>query len=277
MGGFGVRGQGPGEFMSLSAIIPVEDAETPRAWLFDVARSQLTLAEFDIPYQLRPTYGDDVIQLESGYLPVHPGFLGDSLIVSFGLMSREARLAYFDAGTGSFLRLAGDLPPNPKDAPLMVAQHAYTGEQAVHPGTGMIVLATLYADQLEVYHPNGEPEMVVRGPEQFTPTYDVRQRQGLDMLATTKETRFGYIDVEVTDRFIYALYSGRYRSNPISDSGRLVHVIDWEGRLHRVYDLGADASGLAVDEALGRLYGTQQTPRPAVLQWKLPDDHLVAP
>ena len=93
-------------------------------------------------------------------------------------------------------------------------------------------------------------------------------------LATGDDLRLGYVDVAASRDRIYALFSGRTRAGHPDEAiyGRDVHVFDWDGKLHSVIHLDADAMAIALDEGQDLLLAVRHLPTPAVLAYELPPD-----
>jgi hypothetical protein len=68
-----------------------------------------------------------------------------------------------------------------------------------------------------------------------------------------KENIYGFEDVYVTDKYIYALHNGKTaKENPYLSQS--IKVFDWEGNPVVKYNLGIDMRCLAVDEDKNIIY-----------------------
>ncbi len=261
----GRSGEGPGEYRGARSL---EAAPGPDVWVFDVELRRMSrlrlsaLARGDA----RPA---ELLSFPASDLPMSPAWVGDE-VASPGFFA-SGRLGWFDR-SGRMLRTTGSLPPPERDVPYRVLQHAYTGTLAARPDRGRLALGTRHADQLEIYHRDGRLLHRVRGRPRFDPRFEVRTSRGQPYMATGDDLRFGYVDVTATGGSIFALYSGRTRSEHPgrANFGRTVHVYDWEGRLRGTLALDADAIAVAVDG--DRLYALRHAPSPAVLAYTLPPD-----
>lgn len=68
------------------------------------------------------------------------------------------------------------------------------------------------------------------------------------------ENRMGYWDIDVTEEYIYTLYSGRERTDPNQSTGNKVFVFDWEGNPIKQLNLDVEVSRIAVDQNNETLY-----------------------
>jgi hypothetical protein len=260
----GTQGTGPGEFRGIWSFGVVSDSQGV-VWAYDLNGLRLTYIPVPNFVKGDHTLGDSLVTLEIGYTPTSPHWLGDSLLVSPGFLTEEGRLAYLDPQTGATRRITGVSPPNPNGDPIAVLQHAYQAFMDIQPSDSLLVLATRYADQLEIYQIDGKLQTVVRGPDHFDPVYEIQSRQGEPVRVSTDETKTGYLDVEATGSSIYALYSGRRRAG----SASLVHVLDWHGTLQAVYKLDDPVRAITIDEQSDRIYASRAVSEPAILMYSL--------
>ncbi len=273
----GTEGQGPGEFTGLWSF-DVVSHDPPRFWAYDLQQLRLTYVDLEGALSGSFKLGDRVLNLNIGFTPTVPTWLNDSLLVSPGVLTDDGRLAYFDR-SGNHVETMGTAPPPREDVPMAVLQHAYQSWMKPHPDRTLFALATFYADQIEIYRADGTRKHLLIGPDSFEPAFDVAQFQGEAVRATTDETRNGYIDLATTRDRIYALYSGRLQRKA-GNYGTTVRVFDWDGTLHRVYDLNAAVRGIAVSNDGQTLFATQHVRRGTngtmdeigITKYRLPDE-----
>jgi hypothetical protein len=259
----GTSGAGPGEFRGASAIAR-DPKDVNAAWIYDVTLSRMT--------RVSATAGagsPTIINLAGKLTPVQPFWINDTLLASPSL-SPNGRISFFSA-RGDYLRSEGVLPEQNGSIPPSVLQQAWMGKMVANPRTGELALATMYADQLEFYSPEGKRLRTVRGPFRFDPKFTVANAQGMAVMGQGDDMRFGYMDVAGTDRFIYALFSGRTREAHRGGASfsRYVHVYDWQGNLKRVLQLDSDVLGMDVSQDGRVLYATRHDPAPAIMVFQL--------
>jgi len=265
---FGRPGKGPGEFSSIRTLQPAPDGRS--VWLFDPGNSRLTLLDLDAVLAGSRDAVRETVVLRSNLLPLNAVRLRDSLIASSGLFT-EGRLALF-ANSGDLRRVVGPLPAAPEGVPVTVAQHAYTGTLVRHPRRPLLALATRHADRVELYGTDGTLRTIARGSKRFEPMYEVQARDGVPLMATGEDLRFGYVDLAAAGDRLYALYSGHTRAERPgrANFGRQVHVFDWNGRLLRILPLDQPVLGIAVDADARTLYAVCHDPEPAIVRYPLP-------
>ena len=257
----GSYGKGPGEFTGPWSF----DRRSPSSskfWIYDLPLRRMTLLDLEKAFRNGPAnrdYVEDIVVLQSEGTPLSPLWLGDTLIVSPGLFS-GGRLAFFSPN-GALIREAGAVPPGPREIPVTVRQHAYQSTMKANADRNILVLANRFSDRLEFYKSNGEKLFDVRGDKMFDPVYEVGVNVlGDPIMKTNEKLRYGYIDVDTSGEFIYALYSGRKRSDfsGMASWGDTIHVFNWSGKLLYIYKLDRDAISIAIDDEKRTLYAASQ-------------------
>jgi len=265
----GTPGQGPGEFTGSGAwSFDVVSHDPPRLWIYDLSALRLTYVDLEGYVNGSFALGERILNLNIGFTPTSPVWLGDSLLVSPGFLTEPRRLAQFSP-EGDYLGAVGVSPPPRDGVPIAVLQHAYQSRMKPRPGDrSLLALGTFYADRIEIYHADGTRKRLVQGPANFDPIFNVAPYQGQPARQSTDETRNGYTDLATTKDHIYALYSGRRRDKG-GPYGTSVRVFDWDGTLQRVYNLNAAALGIAVDPDGTTLYATQRYPDLEITRYAL--------
>lgn len=89
--------------------------------------------------------------------------------------------------------------------------------------------------------------------------------------ALSLDSRAGFLDVACTDKYVYALYSGRVLSDDLFTAyyGNHIFVYDWDGNPVKHYVLDKDLFMLNIDEDNGTLYGVSNDPEGCILEYKL--------
>ncbi len=271
--GLGRAGEGPGEFEGPRALEPTADGHG--FWVFDAALSRLTLVEPD-RWEAIPASARVTLSIHGPAMVTNLVRRWDEGFLAAGLFA-EGRLGHFTED-GEYEGASGTLPTSAIEAPPEVLQHAYRGNLKADPTGSRLVFANRHAGFLEIFTSDGEPVHRIDGPFSFEPAFDVRMGERGPSLATGDDLRFGYVDVAATRDRIYALFSGRTRAGHPDDAvyGREVHVFDWDGTLHSVLHLDADAMAIAVDARRDRLLAVRHLPTPAVLSYDLRPGPLLA-
>lgn len=271
LGSFGQKGDGPGEYRSVSQV--QRDARDPREfWIYDMSLLRMTRLRFgDAPL---PEVRELVSLHNGGGVYLHPAWLTDSTLVVSAIAPRHpgGRLLLTDR-TGEVVRTIGETPRHPGAAsiPTTVLQHAYEGPVTVRPDRSRFAIAARLSDRLEIYGADGAQLAQVNGSTGFLPAFSVNERsQGVSM-ALGDDARAGYVGLASTDDRIYALFSGAVgMQSSDTFAGREVHVFDWSGKQLSRMQLPEPAWGIAVDPGEKLMFTLRHDPEPAVVRYELP-------
>jgi hypothetical protein len=87
----------------------------------------------------------------------------------------------------------------------------------------------------------------------------------------TPDMRWGYVDVETAGAYVLGLYSGKNERERPNDhyTGNELRVFNWDGELLNKFVLSRGVTAIAYDSTVGKLYGAQVLPYPAVLVFDL--------
>ena len=261
---FGGKGQGPREFESAWSIDVVDPSG--EFMVMDLALQRVTWVDVREDFEDEVWVADRSQKLHAETMIMEASWTPDGLL---GLGSfREGRLGHL-AADGSVLRTSGPTPMDGMNVPPEVRQQAYQSKLKPNPSRTRWVVATRFADRVEIY--DGAGGLMTEGsrPYGFEPLYEAKRSARTVAMASGDETRFGYLDLATTDSRIYALFSGRTRAEGRANYGNTVHVFDWDGRLVDVLRLDEFVIALAVDPAGESLYGIRHDPFPAVLEFAL--------
>ena len=79
------------------------------------------------------------------------------------------------------------------------------------------------------------------------------------------------MDLAVTDKYVYALYSGRtFKKHKMAAyEGETIYVYDWTGRLVKTYQLDVAITQFCVDEDENRLFAMANIPEPTIVSFNL--------
>lgn len=266
---FGRRGEGPGEFTRAWSLDPVQGSHS-ECWVYDMALGRLTYVDLRDEFFDEGRLGARIVNLRSNarsWGPVRTASANTS--ISLGFYS-AGRLGVYDA-QGKQRATVASLPPGASDVPPNVRQHAYQATLTPHPSRTLFAAATRHASLIEIYRSDGALVTVSDGPLHVEPKYETRYDGDRPAMATGADLRFGYVDASGSNRYVFALFSGRTREGASGRHylGRFVHVFDWQGTFIQAIELDADVIAIAVDEDSRVLYGLRHDPHPAIVRFRL--------
>lgn len=255
---FGKKGEGPMEIYGPMGALSLKD----KTLTLSDGRKHLVhsfdslLLHKDNPVKTIKTNLDGSIIWQTNIL--------DSLYIATGVFPNDGRFVIFDgegkqlASSGSYeIEKNDNLPPDVKCV-------AFQSTINSHPNSNLFVSATRLGGMIDVFELNTHDYSINRlgGINLFSPHLSAISIQGSINYAPDKDTRWGYLFMDVDFEYIYALYSGLYQSEggPYT-SGNVVHVLDWKGnpvcelaldrRLFDIAVMGGKLYGLYMDDAAG--------------------------
>jgi hypothetical protein len=258
----GRRGRGPGEFIGPYSL-DVAGEEQRTLWVYDLSLRRLTRVQLPERLDQTPTV-DSTLLLLSGASILNPIWIGDTVLVALGSFD-DGRFGFFGS-SGRLLRTTGALPPGDPRVPVPVRQQAYQSSMMANRQRSLLAVATRHASHFVVCRLDGSIVAQAEGDVPFEPRYVVRRGARGPVMGSDLDLRFGYIDLAKSDRYIFALFSGRTREAfpGRATMGEWVHVYDWNARLVRRLRLDGEAGAIAADESGSTLYAIQLEPEPRV-------------
>jgi hypothetical protein len=222
---FGRTGQGPGELLAATDFILKDDK---RIEVYDA--QQRTLFDFNIDSVLKwHEYArPEVLIREIPMFPLSIGALDGQTYVAPGLGLGMKRFMLMDS-RGEVVSTAGELPEK-KMAQVsdFVHAYAYWARVTTNRKESKVAICTNYAGIMQIYDCKTGAVRLIREHRLFPADYGEADGN----LVASAQTRWGYISVDSSDEYIFALYSGLNQAdNPdgaYAVSG-VIHVFDWDG------------------------------------------------
>jgi hypothetical protein len=119
--------------------------------------------------------------------------------------------------------------PYPENFP-RTQKEAFESFLYKHPTQNMYFLAARYADYLQYIDLDAGTKKQIFGPEGFGPNLKLaKTAEGKEFMSINKETRFGYVRGQTTEKYIYLLISGNFREMEHAELGKTIVVFDWDG------------------------------------------------
>lgn len=263
----GYRGAGPGEFRGAWTLDPVPSS-TSEVWVYDLTLGRLSKLNVLTSSE---SSSRQTVTLRANATATGPVWTDADTIISLGLFT-VGRLAVFN-GQGQQVATFGSLPPGPTNVPGPVRQHAYQATLVPHPERHLLAAVTRHAARIELYRSDGSTVAMLDGPLPFEPRYSVGSDARAAVLRTGDDLRFGYLDGAGSNKYIFALFSGRTREGfpGRANFARFVHIFNWDGTFQKALRLDHDVLSIAVDRESTTLYAVTHDPTPAILRYALSD------
>lgn len=260
------RGDGPGE-VRLPWSLHIRDR---RACVWDLRGSRSACIDTATAAQERATPGrelpiSDSTLLRGGVSLIDVAIASDTLLI--GLSYKDpGRFVLVDYRGGRALgSILPNLPPGSRDVP---AEVLYNGDLKLRPGTDQFVFAPRYGGEIYVGVMSGGVRRIA-GPVPFSAVetqLDIMKRED------GSRRRVGYLRIDVTDRAVYGLFSGRFQGSTPEDidrsmKSRELHIFSWATQRWRRVELDAQGVAIAVKEPFIYLLVREQIPEIRVYEF----------
>lgn len=128
----------------------------------------------------------------------------------------------------------------------------------IHPDKSKIASATRASANLEILIYQNDSLKIEKKIHSGYPLFENESSNQRISVRYLPENRAGFLDLDVTKSFIYALYSGVERREGLSKylTGNKVLIYDWEGNQILQLNLDKSVTNFAVDENDSFIYGT---------------------
>jgi hypothetical protein len=137
----------------------------------------------------------------------------------------------------------------------MPQKMSYESFLFLKPSKNKCVLACRYTDRLEIIDLDSRKSTVVRGQDMFEPNLKVMVKSnGRKIAYPGEESRQAYVRGQVTDKYIYLLYSGNMTAGKNLFYGKYIHVYDWDGKPVKRLELANYTKDFAVTANDSLLY-----------------------
>ena len=247
---FGRRGQAGDEMLSAENF---RFNSPDSIWILDANRMNIVRWSLSTCYAVAEQ--EEVINLDKSLVRILDFCLTDSGFIVPGYLGENRY--HFVNMKGNAFGAAGMIPAkeSKRANPIALAQ-GWRSFFALNPAGNMLAVATQLGEVLEIYHLDSNAHTVVYGSH-GEPRFHESQGEGIP------DGIMGYFDVQMTEHYIYALFSGQslkeIRQNAMAGKinergGRYIHVFDTEGKPVCKYILDRSVCGIDVHESEQTIY-----------------------
>lgn len=259
LGAYGIKGQGPGELAIPWKISDYKDS----LLVYDAAGKKILGFNIDSLMKGRKPFFEKKVN-EKGICSAIQ-FIDDNLYYTDEIES-EKRLLKLNmvnnkiSGYGSLLNNHQNI-------------EGYNWGQVCR-GTmdykkNTFAITYLLAPFFEIYNKDDNTWTSIMAIDNFPPIFIEEKMGKYKKFVTTKNTKLGFLDVSMSDNYIYFLYSGqKMEHNNKADEGSIVLVFDYKGNPKKYYNLNEPISELQIlNDTI--IYGLKNDIRVELLKFKL--------
>lgn len=257
---FGDIGQGPNDFLLPSSLSSEKDNSFSFYDLNKRRYSTIHLNHENDSWQVEHHFKSDSL-IHISVMPV-----ADNRYIATGMYPKH-RLTLLDEN-GNLQKGFFEIPyrdEKERKVNKMVRAEAYQGKIAVSPSRKKLVQAMSKGDMIYFYNITGNGELILLS-EQVNSYPKYRYDNG----AMHQESPIHYLDISVTEDYVYALYSGRNYKDDKDKAfqGNLLRVFDWNGKLVKEFHLDIDVQAITTTKNNQRIYAVSYLPDPVLVAFE---------
>ena len=265
---FGPEGEGPGELQHPTSVF-VSETRPGVIEVHDFPNQRLNLYGAEVGVA-PPWLGDMPFRLDvglRGVLPYRDSYVGIGLFTDYTLM-------VVDSAGGAVERLITDPPFDPAKTDVPPGVASLLGDTVFDGHGGRVAVAYRFEPYVDLVDLDARTYRRVIGPEPAPTRFQVRD----GALYLDDDNVGAYQDVDVTDRLVFAMFSGmtyaetmeQIRERPDDPFQSILHVFDWRGRYLAEIDTERDIGYMEVSPDHRFLWTGHEDPIPRVAEWPLP-------
>lgn len=145
-------------------------------------------------------------------------------------------------------------PPKADNVGVITHSMACSGWLSTNPDKTLIVASYIYDGGIDVLECVGDKLVPKWSFRLFNMDYAVESRGNMSVPIPTKQSRYGYTYSTLSDKYIYALYSGKLLSEDNTGASSIIHIFDYNGTHIREIKLDHAVTHLCVDRHDKNLY-----------------------
>lgn len=225
-------------------------------WAFDVAKNGFIVANLETVLK-----GNGGLEHYSEYRIKPQVFYYDAFLLNrdeallSGNYDTDEKLAYINFLNGTLNKQLLSYQEDSSIGSSMVNKMSYESFMLLKPDKKKMLLASRYADQVELLDLVNGKYTKINGPVGFLPQLSpYTNNSGATVATPDRETFYGFLKGHATENFFYLLFSGYYYKSEHRFFGNKIFVYNWEGNPVRQINLKNDVVDFAVTSDDKRLY-----------------------
>lgn len=268
LGNCGTRGQGPNDFLHPTSPLYLSSHDFLS---YDMSNKSLKKISIDALKKGEIIY-EKVLTFDSfSHMSILP--MKDNQYLGFGLYESNMFkiLDFHGKDVGSFLDFPLEETLNKTDIDNKNLAMAYQGSLAMHPNKDKFVYVALYGTVLGIYNIDNNSINQDFLLTDVYPDFSVDNSNSGISSPLTKDAICGFLDVYVTDKYIYALHCGKNISElqQRAFESQDIYVFDWKGRPVMHYTLDIPINNIAVIPDNKKIYAIALNPEATLVEYEI--------
>ena len=232
-------------------------------WNYDPGKEKIIFTRLDSLHEAGASHFIKEMPVQGFYYS--PQLVNDSTLLTSGNYFHshdDYKLATLDMTSGkSYNQMAPYSADSskPYTTPQKMSDESFL---FLKPSKNKCVLAYRFTDRIELVDLDSRKSTIIRGQDMFEPRMKVMtRRNGTKIAYPGDESREAYVRGQVTDKYIYLLYSGNLPGGENLFYGKYIHVYDWDGKPVKRLELDNYTKDIAVtaNDSLLYMYDPKST------------------
>lgn len=259
---FAPKGEGPNELLHVGSMDIYRDVKNNMIInLFDPTTQRLYIYNYDSLSLMRNKYTPEVHNLSDSDLSFHECLKIDNGYVATGKAEKYKYIVLSDSF--QVIDQFGMYREKPSDdIPDMLHAIANYGKSFISDNRYFLAEIIYNASVLSFYDLKKKEKLW----EYCLGDLDYR----IDGESIIYKSVVGYLSISLTDKYIYALYSGeKDKEDDIATYGKMIYIFNYDGELVNKYQLSISAFSISVDYENRKLYALSHQPEPKIYIYDL--------
>jgi hypothetical protein len=193
------------------------------------------------------------IKLQNQYSTIQ--LIDSNTAIGTGSQHTPIKLVKINLQTGEEEFIMGQFKNKPNHLSEMAWKMANMGTLFLDKTNSKVVLAKKHFDEIEIYDLKNQKTAISKGPEKLSPILKQISNPSGDFIESNQTMRRAYLmSGQLTDQFIYLLYSDSFEMTEGNDLGNTIHVFNYDGKPIRKMTLSQKISAFYISETNNTLF-----------------------
>lgn len=262
---FGTKGQGPMEFLHP---FHFQHQENGILCVWDLFKSSMTKLYINNIYYNKKLQQQKILSINDERSTFSSLPTKYNTFISLGAYENEMfKLLDYN---GNLLKSFFEYPyknKTEKDIPAKTRALTYQGQMMANPSLDKFCFACIYAPIINFYKIYKDSIVLIKSNNKGYPSYTIDNKSSL----ITSDNKAAYSQIYTTNKYIYALYSGKSwkEYERFFLRSQTIEVYDWNGELIKTYSTSIPLTLICVSPDDKTIYAIADDPDPQLLVFNL--------